>query len=118
MRIRYNGLYRTIPFCGYKHECFLDEYYDWYNSWKDENFAATCGIVDSYKDDSRLYFSLMVIFLAIAICLLIYQILQSLERKHAVTVASPAPPVLEERQTEANSEKMLQESLLSQEQEG
>lgn len=111
MRVRYNGLYRPIPFCGYKNECLLEDYYNWFNSWKDENYEETCGITDQYKEDSRVYFALMVIFLALVLCLGVYYAVKRLERKQK----EAAVPQKEEERRPAvpESAKIVQESLLS-----
>lgn len=45
-KIRYNGYYRRIPFCDWSMECEVDKLYSWYDSWKDEDYVKTCGIVD------------------------------------------------------------------------
>ena len=29
-KIRYNGNYRRIPFCGYQFECQVEKMYDWF----------------------------------------------------------------------------------------
>lgn len=44
MKIRYNGQIRQIPFCGWKTECPVETFYAWYEQFKDEDYASTCGI--------------------------------------------------------------------------
>jgi hypothetical protein len=47
----YNGVERKIPFCDWKTECPIEVYYDWFNSWKDDKYVESCGVVNELKDD-------------------------------------------------------------------
>ena len=47
----YNGVERKIPFCDWKTECPIEVYYDWFNSWKDDKYVESCGVVNELKDE-------------------------------------------------------------------
>lgn len=66
-KIRYMGVYRKIPFCGYQEECDVDRLYEWYDtSIKVDSFASNCGL---YNEDKNFYLSLAFVELGIILCL-------------------------------------------------
>lgn len=77
----YNGLERKIPFCDWKTECPIEVYYDWFNSWKDEDYVESCGIKITKKPKDLTYFSIAVLEFGVILCFLISLVYKYLGKK-------------------------------------
>lgn len=81
-KVRYNGEYRRIPFCNWTQECTVEKYYEWFESWQDKDYVATCGVVDTQAERASTIFSVAVVEGGIILCFLIAYLYKYLQKQH------------------------------------
>lgn len=88
IKIRYNGEYRRIPFCGGAvggdKECNVEKFFAWFDGWKDTAFDKTCGIKDT---QSETYFTMAILELAVILVIILAALIAYL-KKNAIPQAS------------------------------